>query len=125
MLYYFFIDYTCCCCFFFHYSSSLVLYYLLYYTTSTAASAKEEEELGAVPAVFRHAQWKRIRKYQNRIVEAARVINELIQLAKDMREASKRGEKLKMSEDEFLHSMKPLRSMAPQLKSWAMKHSSN
>jgi hypothetical protein len=78
-----------------------------YTITSTAASPKEQQ-LGAVSAV-----------------EAARVINELIQLAKDMREASKRGEKLKMSEDEFLHSMKPLRSMAPQLKSWAMKHSSN
>jgi Domain of unknown function (DUF3387) len=59
------------------------------------------------------------------MVEAARVINELIQLAKDMREASKRGEELKMSEEEFLHCMNPLRSMAPQLKSWVMKHPSN
>jgi|GEM_PF-3635863 hypothetical protein len=42
-----------------------------------------------------------------------------------MEEASKRGEKLKMSEEEFLHCMNPLRSMAPQLKSWVMKHSSN
>jgi hypothetical protein len=54
-----------------------------------------------------------------------RVINHLIQLAKDMQEASKRGKKLKMSEEEFLHCMNPLRSMALQLKSWVMKHSSN
>ena len=39
-----------------------------------------------------------------------------------MEEASKRGDKLKMSEEEFLHCMNPLRSMAPQLKSWVMKH---
>jgi type I restriction enzyme, R subunit len=42
-----------------------------------------------------------IKKYQNRTIEAAQVINELIQLAKDLREASKRGEKLNMSEDEL------------------------
>jgi type I restriction enzyme R subunit len=44
---------------------------------------------------------KSIRKYQNRTVEAAQVINELIGLAKDLREASKRGEKLNLSEDEL------------------------
>jgi type I restriction enzyme R subunit len=41
-----------------------------------------------------------IRKYQNRAVEAAAVIEELIALAKQMREASKRGEKLGLAEDE-------------------------
>ncbi|MBI5206152.1 MAG: type I restriction endonuclease subunit R [Nitrospirae bacterium] len=42
-----------------------------------------------------------IRKYQNRTIDAARVILELIELAKDMREAHKRGEKLNLSEDEL------------------------
>lgn len=41
-----------------------------------------------------------IRKYQNRAIEAAQVIEELIALAKDMREAQKRGEKLGLTEDE-------------------------
>jgi len=42
-----------------------------------------------------------IRRYQNRAVEAAQVIEELIQLAKDMREANARGEKLGLSADEL------------------------
>jgi type I restriction enzyme R subunit len=42
-----------------------------------------------------------IRKYQNRAIEAAAVIEELIALAKDMREANKRGENLKLSDDEL------------------------
>ena len=42
-----------------------------------------------------------IRRYQNRAVEAAQVIEELIALAKDMREAYRRGEKLGLSEDEL------------------------
>ncbi|MDE2088844.1 MAG: DUF3387 domain-containing protein, partial [Gammaproteobacteria bacterium] len=42
-----------------------------------------------------------IRKYQNRAIETAQVIEELIQLAKDMRAATKRGEDLKLSEDEL------------------------
>ena len=42
-----------------------------------------------------------IRRYQNRAVEAAQVIEELIQLARDMREADARGEKLGLSEDEL------------------------
>jgi len=41
-----------------------------------------------------------IRKYQNRAIEAAQVIEELIALARDMREADRRGEQLGMSEDE-------------------------
>lgn len=41
-----------------------------------------------------------IRKYQNRAIEAAQVIEELIALARQMREAAGRGEKLKLSEDE-------------------------
>ena len=42
-----------------------------------------------------------IRKYQNRAVEAAQVIEELIQLARDLREADARGEVLGLSEDEL------------------------
>jgi type I restriction enzyme R subunit len=42
-----------------------------------------------------------VRKYQNRAIESAQVIEELIQLAKDMREADARGEKLGLSDDEL------------------------
>jgi len=42
-----------------------------------------------------------IRRYQNRSIEAAQVITELIQLAKEMREAHKRGEALGLKEDEL------------------------
>jgi type I restriction enzyme R subunit len=42
-----------------------------------------------------------IRKYQNRAIEAAQVIEELIALAKEMREASARGEALNLSEEEL------------------------
>jgi len=42
-----------------------------------------------------------IKKYQNRTIETAQVIAQLIDLAKDFREAQKRGEKLNLSEDEL------------------------
>ena len=42
-----------------------------------------------------------LRRYQNRAIEAAQVIEELIQLAKEMREASARGEQLGLSDDEL------------------------
>jgi len=42
-----------------------------------------------------------IRRYQNRAIEAAQVIEELIQLAREMREANARGELLGLSEDEL------------------------
>jgi type I restriction enzyme R subunit len=42
-----------------------------------------------------------IRRYQNRAIEAAQVIEELIALAKDMREADRRGEALGLSEEEL------------------------
>ena len=42
-----------------------------------------------------------IRRYQTRAVEAAQVIEELIQLARDLREANARGEALGLSEDEL------------------------
>ncbi|MCK9275998.1 MAG: type I restriction endonuclease subunit R [Syntrophales bacterium] len=41
-----------------------------------------------------------VRKYKNRSIEAAQVIEELIELAKEMREAQKRGDNLGMTEDE-------------------------
>jgi type I restriction enzyme R subunit len=44
---------------------------------------------------------KAIRKYQNRTIEAAQVIEELIKLAKEMREAQQRGENLGMTDDEI------------------------
>ena len=42
-----------------------------------------------------------LRRYQNRAVEAAQVIEELIQLARELREANARGEKLGLGEDEL------------------------
>ena len=43
---------------------------------------------------------KAIRKYQNRAIEAAQVIEELIELAKEMRKAQRRGDDLGMTDDE-------------------------
>jgi type I restriction enzyme R subunit len=42
-----------------------------------------------------------VRRYQSRAIETAQVIEELIQLAKDMRAAGARGEQLGLSEDEL------------------------
>ena len=42
-----------------------------------------------------------IRRYQNRAVETAQVIEELIQLARDVNAASQRGEELGLTEDEL------------------------
>ena len=42
-----------------------------------------------------------IRRYQNRSVAAAQVIEELIELAREMREAGARGEELGLSDDEL------------------------
>jgi type I restriction enzyme R subunit len=42
-----------------------------------------------------------VRRYQNRAVEAAQVIEELIALAKQMREAARRGEQLNLTDDEL------------------------
>ena len=44
---------------------------------------------------------KSIRKYQNRMIEAAQVIEELIALAREMQDARKRREKLGLTEDEI------------------------
>ena len=42
-----------------------------------------------------------LRRYQNRAIEAAQVIEELIRLAREMREANARGEQLGLTEDEL------------------------
>jgi type I restriction enzyme R subunit len=42
-----------------------------------------------------------LRRYQNRAIEAAQVIEELIALAKEMRAAAQRGEELGLTEDEM------------------------
>jgi len=42
-----------------------------------------------------------LRRYQNRAIEAAQVIEELIALAKEMRAAAARGEELDLTEDEL------------------------
>ena len=44
---------------------------------------------------------KSLRRYQNRSVEAAQVIEELIQLARELREADARGEALGLNDDEL------------------------
>jgi len=50
--------------------------------------------------LFSEMLGKAIIKYQNRTIETAAVIQELIDLARDIREAEKRGEELGLSEDE-------------------------
>ena len=42
-----------------------------------------------------------IHRYQNRAIESAQVIEELIEMAKDFREASRRGQNLGLSDDEL------------------------
>ncbi len=42
-----------------------------------------------------------LRRYQNRAIEAAQVIEELIELAREMRKAAARGEQLGLSDDEL------------------------
>ena len=49
---------------------------------------------------FREMLEKTIKKYTNRSIEAAQVIEELIELAKKMREEHKRGKELGLSEEE-------------------------
>ena len=44
---------------------------------------------------------KTIQKYQNRSLDTAEIIAELVNLAKNMRESQSRGDKLKMSDEEI------------------------
>jgi type I restriction enzyme R subunit len=50
---------------------------------------------------FSEMRAEAIRKYQNRSIEAAQVITQLIELAKQIREAHRRGEHLGLSDDEL------------------------
>jgi len=50
---------------------------------------------------FKEMLEKAVRKYENRAIETAQVIQELIELAKEMREASRRGEHLKLTDEEL------------------------
>ncbi|HEY0348288.1 MAG TPA: type I restriction endonuclease subunit R [Pyrinomonadaceae bacterium] len=50
--------------------------------------------------LFSELLQKAILKYQNRAIETAAVIEELVGLARDMREAAKRGEALHLTDDE-------------------------
>jgi hypothetical protein len=62
-----------------------------------------QERLGLLPRAQEHilAHENGKDRYQNRAIEAAQVIEELIQLAREMREANARGETLGLSEDEL------------------------
>ncbi len=44
---------------------------------------------------------KTIKRYQNKSIETAQIIEELIELAKEMREARHRGDELNLSEEEL------------------------
>lgn len=46
-----------------------------------------------LPALFAEMLEESVRKYQNRAIETAEIIQELIRIAKDLREAGKRGER--------------------------------
>jgi type I restriction enzyme, R subunit len=50
--------------------------------------------------IFSEMLEQALRRYQNRAIETAKVIEELIQLAKDMRQAAQRGAELGLSDDE-------------------------
>jgi len=50
---------------------------------------------------FREMLERGIRQYQNRSIETAEIIEELIELAREMRDAHKRGENLGLTEDEL------------------------
>ncbi len=62
---------------------------------------KTRSKKNAVQArVFSEMLEQAVRKYQNRAIETAQIIEELIQLAKQLKEADKRGEELGLNSDE-------------------------
>lgn len=65
-----------------------------------------------------------LRRYQNRAIEAAQVIEELIGLARDMREANARGDQLGLSEDEvaFYDALKTNDSAVKVLGDETLRH---
>ena len=63
---------------------------------------KQRSRRNAVEArSFKEMLEASIRKYENRGTETAQIIQELIDLAKEMQEANRRGEALNMSDDEL------------------------
>ena len=66
-----------------------------------AGEVKSRSKMNAVQArVFSELLEQAIVKYQNRAIETAQVIEELIALAQEIREADKRGEELGLTADE-------------------------
>ena len=63
-------------------------------------SAKRRQNLAQARS-FAEMLEQSLRRYQNRAIEAAQVIEELIELARELREADARGERLGLSEDEL------------------------
>jgi type I restriction enzyme R subunit len=67
-----------------------------------AGEIKRREKRNVVQArSFREMLEEAIRRYQNRSIETAQLILELIDMAKQFREADRRGENLGLSEDEL------------------------
>lgn len=64
-----------------------------------------------------------IKKYQSRTIEAAKIIAELIELAKEMKEANSRGENLGLQEDELaFYDALTQNESASELGSETLKH---
>ena len=63
-----------------------------------------------------------LRRYQNRSIESAQVIEELIELAKEMRQANERGESLGPPKTS-LPSTTPSRPTTARSRSWETRHS--
>lgn len=67
-----------------------------------AGEIQRQEKRNVVQArSFREMLEEAIRRYQNRSIETAQVILELIDMAKQLREADRRGEKLGLTDDEM------------------------
>ena len=66
-----------------------------------AGEVKTRSKKNAVQArIFSELLEQAIRKYQNRAIETAEIIEQLIELAKEMRNADQRGEELGLNSDE-------------------------
>jgi type I restriction enzyme R subunit len=68
---------------------------------SSAKSGPGHRKTSCRHGSFTELLERAIRKYQNRAIETAQVIEELIALAKEMRTANARGEELGLTEDEL------------------------
>ncbi len=65
-----------------------------------SAPSEVQTEFGVMQATLTALLESSIRKYQNRAIQAAQVIEELIGLAKQVREETAKGQELGLSEDE-------------------------